>query len=123
MKLIQFVMNKSEGIAIDTGCHHEIRQQAAIMTFCDVIVSTDCFALQLAVAGKNNVIGIFGPTPAQEIAIFDRGLKVVSEMDCSPCYIRHSSECPYNVACMKSITPEMVAEKTIGVILKVCSKK
>lgn len=103
-------------IVTDTGCDHEMMQFAALMSQCDVSVSGDCFAFHVAVAGGVHVVGLFGPTPAQEMAIFGRGRKLVSEMDCAPCYIRHPADCPHDVACMSGLTPEMVAEATLEVL-------
>ena len=101
---------------VDTGCDHEMMQFAALMSHCSVSVSADCFAFHVAVAGGVHVVGLFGPTPAQEMAIFGRGRKLVTDMDCGPCYIRRPEDCPHQVACMRNLTPEMVAEATLEVL-------
>ncbi|MGI5819959.1 MAG: glycosyltransferase family 9 protein [Armatimonadota bacterium] len=101
---------------IDTGCDHAMMQFAALMSLCDVSVSADSFVFHVAVAMKTHVVGLFGPTPPQEMAIFGRGRKLVTEMDCAPCYIRRPEDCPHDVACMWGLTPETVAEATLEVL-------
>ncbi len=101
---------------IDTGCGHSMMQFAALMSLCDVSVSADSFVFHVAVAVKTHVVGLFGPTPPQEMAIFGRGRKLVTEMPCAPCYIRRPEGCPHGVACMIGLTPEMVAHATLEVL-------
>lgn len=101
---------------IDTGCDHEMMQFAALMSLCDVSVSADSFVFHVAVAVKTHVVGLFGPTPPQEMAIFGRGRKLVTDMDCAPCYIRRPEDCPHDVRCMRDLTPSMVADATLEVL-------
>jgi heptosyltransferase-2 len=101
---------------IDTGCDHGMMQFAALMSLCDVSVSADSFVFHVAVAVETHVVGLFGPTPPQEMAVFGRGRKLVTDMDCAPCYIRRPEDCPYDVACMRGLAPEMVAEATLEVL-------
>ncbi len=96
------------GVVTDTGTGHSIMQFAALLGQCDVVVCGDCFPMHAAVAVKTPVVSMFGPTPAQEMAIFGRGRKIVTEMECAPCYIRAKEACPHGWACMPGIEPEMV---------------
>lgn len=97
---------------IDTGCEHGIRQFCALLSLCDLVVSADAFPLHAAVAVGTKVVGVFGPTPPQEIAMFGRGRKVVTEMRCAPCYNRTRAECPHNAACMPGVSPQVVMQAT-----------
>ncbi len=101
---------------IDTGCDQEMLQFAALLSFCDVSVSADSFVFHVAVAMETHVVGLFGPTPPQEMAIFGRGRKLVTDMDCAPCYIRRPEDCPHGVACMRGLSPDMVADATLEVL-------
>ncbi|MGC9318416.1 MAG: glycosyltransferase family 9 protein [Armatimonadota bacterium] len=101
---------------LDTGCGHSIREFCALLSLCDVVVSADAFPLHAAVAMKTPVVGIFGPTPPAEVAVFGRGRKVISEMECGPCYIRTREECPHDGACMPGISAERVADAVIEVL-------
>lgn len=102
------ILSRTRDCAVDSGCDHTILQFAAFLSRLDCVVSGDAFGLQAAVAMKTPVVGIFGPTPPQEIAIFGRGKKVVTPLECSPCYIRNASDCPRGADCMELISPEEV---------------
>ncbi|MEA3401154.1 MAG: glycosyltransferase family 9 protein [Armatimonadota bacterium] len=101
---------------LDTGCGHSIREFCALLSLCDLVVSADAFPLHAAVAMGTPVVGVFGPTPPAEVAIFGRGRKVVTEMTCGPCYIRTRAECPHEGACMPGISAERVAEAVVEVL-------
>ncbi|MFW5868159.1 MAG: glycosyltransferase family 9 protein [Armatimonadota bacterium] len=101
---------------IDSGCDHSMMQFAALLSHCDVVVAADAFPLHVAVAMKTHVVGLFGPTPPQEVAIFGRGRKLVTAMDCAPCYTRRPEDCRHDVACMSGLTPDMVADATVEVL-------
>lgn len=104
------------GIVINAGCGHSMMQFAALLSLCDVSVSADSFVFHVAVAMKTHVVGLFGPTPPQEMAIFGRGRKIVTDMPCAPCYLRRPEQCPHGVACMSGLAPEMVAEAVLEVL-------
>jgi len=96
---------KSEGLAFDLGCDHSITQFAGLINFCNLVVSGDTTALHIAIALKKKLIAIIGPTCAQEIEIYERGEKVISQLDCSPCY---RDSCDKEINCMETISPEEV---------------
>jgi heptosyltransferase-2 len=51
--------------------------------------------MHLAVATGRRTVAIFGPTCAQEIDLFGRGEKIVSPIDCAPCYLRACDKAPH----------------------------
>ena len=53
---------------------------------CDVIVTGDTSGLHMGVGLGKWVVAYFGVTCAQEIDLYDRGVKVVSAEPCSPCW-------------------------------------
>jgi ADP-heptose:LPS heptosyltransferase len=110
------ILSRTRGYAVDSGCDHTILQFCAFLSKLDCVVSGDSFGLQAAVAMKTPVVGIFGPTPPQEIAIFGRGTKVTTDLDCSPCYIRSATACRRGADCMERITPEEVYAATAAVL-------
>lgn len=109
-----------QGIVRDSGCKHEIMQFCALLGLFDVVVSADAFPLHAAVGMGTPVVGVFGPTPPAEVAIFGRGRKVVTEMECAPCYIRRVEECPHTGECMAGITPQRVARTVLAVLKEEC---
>jgi len=104
------------GLVADTGAGHSITQFAALLGQCDLVVCGDCFPMHAAVAVGTPVVSVFGPTPAQEMAIFGRGRKIVTEMECAPCYIRAKETCPHGWACMPGITPQRVLGAVVEVL-------
>ena len=46
---------------------------------CKTIVSCDSLGMHLAIAYGINVIALFGPTPSQEVYLYDKGTKLVAE--------------------------------------------
>lgn len=110
------ILARTRDCAVDSGCDHTMLQFCAFVSRLQCVVSGDSFGLQAAVAMKTPVVGIFGPTPPQEIAIFGRGRKVVTPLQCSPCYIRSAAACRRGADCMERITAEQVYTATAEVL-------
>lgn len=55
---------------------------------CDIIVSGDSLGMHIGIALKKWSVTWFGPTCAQEIELFDNGIKVLSDAPCGPCWKR-----------------------------------
>jgi heptosyltransferase-2 len=75
-----------KGKVIHTGCDNNLDRFAAFINFCKILVTGDTVALHIAIALKRPVVAIFGPTCPQEIDLYGRGEKVVSKIECAPCY-------------------------------------
>ena len=87
---------------INTGSH-PIGVFAAIVRECDAVISGDTTAMHVAIAVKVPVVAYFASTCASEIELYGRGQKVVSAIECAPCYKR---VCPIDEQCMKDMEPE-----------------
>jgi ADP-heptose:LPS heptosyltransferase len=90
--------------AFNTGSDNSLLEFAGILSFMDVVVSSDSLAMHLAVALGKNVVALFGSTCPQEISLTGRGAKLFAGVPCSPCY---KSACS-DMTCMKAIRPEQV---------------
>ncbi len=88
-----------------SGGDHDVRQFAALLERCAAVVSGDTLAMHLAVAVKTPVVALFGPTCAQEVDLYGRGVKVVSPKECAPCYRKACSVTP---TCLEEISEEEV---------------
>ena len=71
------------------------------------MVTGDTLAMHIAIGLKVPVLVMLGPTCHQEIELYGRGAKIVSDFDCSPCYL---SVCPKQVTCMDAISVDAVFE-------------
>jgi ADP-heptose:LPS heptosyltransferase len=85
---------------VNTGTHHTVRRFAGIVGNLDLMVTGDTLAMHLAIGLAIPVLVILGATCAQEIELYGRGAKIVSDCECSPCYLR---VCPKEVTCMQKI--------------------
>lgn len=94
---------------IDTGGAHDELTFAALLSRANVIVAGDTLAMHIAIAQEVPTVALFGPTCAQEIDLFGRGEKLISDIACSPCYRR---ECDKSPTCMDQIS----VERALGAI-------
>jgi ADP-heptose:LPS heptosyltransferase len=102
------ILQKARGTVIDAGCENTLGQFTALVRLCDVVVTADTTALHLAIGLKKKVVALFGPTCAQEIELYGRGVKVVSPLSCAPCYRRR---CEISPNCMEAIPAEEVVKR------------
>ncbi|MDI6753941.1 MAG: glycosyltransferase family 9 protein [Thermodesulfobacteriota bacterium] len=102
------ILKEAKGGVIDSGCDNTLREFAALIDLCDVVVTGDTTALHMAIALKKKVVAFFGPTCAQEIELYGRGEKIISSLPCAPCYRR---SCQVSPNCMQAIEAKEVMEK------------
>jgi len=100
-------LTKEFDFVIDTGCDNSLLEFAAIVNLCDLIITADTLALHIATALEKKIIALFGPTSANEIELFGKGVKLSSDEGCS-CYYR--KYCTEEISCMKKIDAEKVVE-------------
>ncbi|MBM3334374.1 glycosyltransferase family 9 protein [Candidatus Sumerlaeota bacterium] len=91
----------------DSGCHNTLEQFLGIIECCDIVVSADSLAMHLAIARKKQVVALFGPTCHQEVDLFGRGEKIVTDFDCAPCYL---TRCEKHPNCMEALRGATVAD-------------
>ncbi|HVP58111.1 MAG TPA: lipopolysaccharide heptosyltransferase II [bacterium] len=101
--------------AIKGAMHHEpiiaigqdIRQTAALIERCGLMISTDSGPMHVAVAVKTPVVALFGPeTPVRVRPYTERAAVVMHPTPCSPC---HDYGCRLGtMACMDAISVEDV---------------
>jgi len=92
------------------GTHHALRNFAALVECCDLVVTGDTLAMHIALARSRRVVVLFGPTSAAEIDLYQLGESVVPKMDCLCCY---KSTCDFQPNCMDLISVEMVRDAVL----------
>ncbi|MFH2012924.1 MAG: glycosyltransferase family 9 protein [Pseudomonadota bacterium] len=107
------ILSKMGGLVYDTGCDNSLHQFSSLINLCDLVVSGDTIAMHIAIALKKLLVTIFGPTCAQEIELYGRGRKIVTKLECSPCYKR---KCNEEVNCMDTISVERVYQAVIDLL-------
>jgi heptosyltransferase II len=77
-----------------------LRDGLASVEACDVIFSGDSLGMHMGIALKKWVVAWFGPTCAQEIDLYGRGVKVQTQAACAPCWKR---VCGQKVMCYDQV--------------------
>lgn len=90
-----------------TGTDNSLADFFAWVERCDVVLSSDSLAMHVAIALKKRVVVFFGPTCEQEIDLFGRGEKWVTDYACSPCYLK---TCTVRPSCMQALSAEPIVE-------------
>jgi len=101
----QWILANARAPIVDAGCGNTLRQFAALIDLCDILVASDTIAMHLAIALQKKVVALFGPTCEQEVDLYDRGRKLFVGASCAPCY---RSSCENNPNCMDMISAEDV---------------
>jgi len=89
------------------GPNRSLRQTAALIGCCRVLVTGDTLAFHLATAQQVPVIVLLGPTSAAELDVYGRGAKIVSPIPCIGCYL---TDCDIDPDCMQLISASHVFE-------------
>jgi lipopolysaccharide heptosyltransferase I len=99
-------MQTTDGV-IDLSGKTKLRQLAAVLRECDVVVTGDTGPMHIAVAVGTPVIAMFGSTNPDRTGPYGRRNVVLNmHLPCSPCYRRPT--CQGRVDCMREITPDGV---------------
>ena len=99
------LLEECDAPLIDTGCDNSLEEFSGIVSLCDAVVSSDSLAAHIALAlGKQAVI-FFGSTCPQEVELYNRGEKIVSDFPCCPCYLK---KCALESSCMDALKPGTV---------------
>ena len=100
-------LKKEYNFLIDTGCDNSLLEFAAIVDKCDLVITADTLALHISTALGKKIIALFGPTSANEIELYGKGIKLLAPDECK-CYYR--KYCSEKESCMERITSEMVID-------------
>lgn len=96
-----------------------LRQSAALLDRCNVLISNDSAPTHLGVATNCKVLTIFGPTvPRFGFAPYGDGHGLVEhDLPCRPCSAHGTQKCPIGThACMKEIAVEEVFARVKAMI-------
>jgi len=101
---------------VNTAGKLSLRQSAALLNRCEILISNDSAPAHLGVATRCKVIAIFGPTaPAFGFAPFGDGHLVVEKnLPCRPCSSHGGNRCPIGThACMLEISVEEIFSRVL----------
>jgi len=90
---------------------------AALIRRAEVAVTNDSASMHVAASLGKPMVSVFGPTNPVHIGPYQRPESVVRvDLPCSPCNYRRLSQCPFDHACMKQVTPAMVVERVRKIV-------
>jgi heptosyltransferase-2 len=97
----QFHGDPNRRHVVNAGTEHEETDFVALVDCCDAVFSGDTMAMHVAIARQKPVVVVFGPTCAQEIELYGRGVRLEARVPCAPCYKRR---CDHQDACLDAVT-------------------
>jgi heptosyltransferase III len=110
--LMKDFLEKHKNRIIDMTGKLSLEELLVFINSCDGIVAASTGPLHIAAALGKRVVGIYAPMrpifPQRWAPLGRHSYYVVLDKTCNEC--RHSTEC----ACIRSITPEQVAEKLVN---------
>ncbi len=77
-----------------------LRELAALISLCDVLLTNDSGPMHMASALQTPVVALFGSTNPLTTGPYTKGTVIHKHVSCSPCYKR---VCPIDFRCMKQI--------------------
>jgi heptosyltransferase I len=93
---------------------------AALIRRAEVAVTNDSGSMHVAASLGKPMVSVFGPTNPVHIGPYERPASVVRvDLPCSPCNYRRLRQCPFDHACMKQVTSEMVVERARKILARV----
>jgi heptosyltransferase-2 len=110
-ELCAAIADEIGGNCLNVAGELSLRQSAALLDRCQILVSNDSAPTHLGVATRCKVITIFGPTvPAFGFAPFGEGhLVIEKKLPCRPCSSHGGQRCPIGThACMQELSVEEV---------------
>lgn len=84
-----------------------LRDGTISVAACDVILTGDSLGMHLGIAMKKFVVAWFGPSCAHEIELYGRGVKLMAEVNCGPCWKR---VCHKEIMCYDRVPMEKILQ-------------
>jgi len=97
----EYIIANAKPKIFNSGCEHNLKEYAALVNKCSLVITPDTLALHIAIALGRPVIALFGPTCPQEIDLYNLGRKIVTTIGCAPCY---KNKCDKQLSCMDKIS-------------------
>ena len=105
------IKSKVGNRVISTPTEVGIRRGLCFVNICDLVVSGDTLGMHMAIGLGKWVVAWFGLSCPQEVDLYERGVKIVSQVDCAPCWRR---ECESQI-CIRQLDLSQVFEAIKGI--------
>ncbi len=100
---------EGDALVINTPTGEGLRSGVLWMDTSDLVLSACSLGLHIAIGLKKPVIAWFGVSCIQEIDVYDRGIKLQSDVTCSPCW---KKSCEQPKKCYDSVEVERILTAT-----------
>ena len=100
------ITQKCKEIVINTPSTMGLRKGFCFINLADIIITGDTFGMHASISLKKWVIAWFGMSCAQEIDLYDRGVKIISDLECAPCW---NAKCN-NFRCVDELNLDVIFE-------------
>jgi len=90
-----------------------LRAGAAQVDRVEVVVTGDSLGMHLAIALRKHVVAWFGVTCPAEIELYGRGIKLLAEVGCAPCWRK---TCDNEPKCYDRVSPELIARAALDAL-------
>jgi heptosyltransferase-2 len=80
------IAKRAGPFVISSPTEEGLRRGIVYLQACDLVVTGDTSAMHMAIALKKWVVAWFGLSCSSEIELFGRGEKIVSKLECAPCW-------------------------------------
>ncbi len=104
---------------IDTRCSNDLIDFQALISVCNLVISTDSLGLHIALALKIKTIVIIGPTSVSEIELYGIGERIVAKSDQICTYSKNTDPDIMNKISLKEVMEAIkkLRAKTISLII------
>jgi ADP-heptose:LPS heptosyltransferase len=98
---------------VNTPTSGGLRSGILWMDTADLVLSGCSLGMHIAIALRKHVIAWFGVSCLQEVDLYDRGVRIQSDVACSPCWKKSCSQEP---KCYDMVAPKLIADETVKIL-------
>jgi heptosyltransferase-2 len=98
---------------VNTPTSDGLRSGMLWMATSDMVLSGCSLGMHIAIALKKHVIAWFGVSCLQEVDLYDRGVRLQSDVSCSPCWRK---SCNNEPKCYDRVDPKLIADETSKIL-------
>lgn len=80
------ILRLSKSPVITAGCGNDLLEFPALISVCNLLITTDSLGLHISLALKRKTICLIGPTSPYEIEMYGLGEKIIAKSKCICCY-------------------------------------
>jgi heptosyltransferase-2 len=98
---------------VNTPTSGGLRSGILWMDTADLVLSGCSLGMHIAIALRKYVIAWFGVSCLQEVDLYDRGVRIQSDVACSPCW---KKSCNQEPKCYDMVAPKLIADETVKIL-------